>query len=87
MRKLLRIIQVFPRGYLFQLPEKIPFKQCLLTLLLGSEPYELLGAVWFNAHANETSLTNRAENDIKRPGQDTRISVWTCGDKSNPLMF
>lgn len=64
MRKILSITQIFLKSYLFQLFEKVLLKQCLLTLLLGGEPYELLGAVRFDAHAHKTSLTNRAENNI-----------------------
>lgn len=72
-------------GYLSELSEKVPLEQCLFSLLLHGEPYELLGALRFDAHTCITSLTNKAENDMERPGQDTRISVWTCWYKSNPL--
>lgn len=64
-------------SYLFQLPEEVSLEQHLLCLLLPGEPGELLAPVRFDAHPSENLFINTAENNIKRPRQDTSIRIWT----------
>lgn len=69
-------------GYLLKLSEEVSLEQRLLSLLLASEPRELLTAVRLDAHPSEALFTNTAENDVQWPGQDPSISIWTWSDKN-----
>lgn len=64
-------------GYLFKLSEEVSLEHGFLSLLLPRESCELSAAVRFDAHPSENLFFNTAKDYIKRPGQDTCISIWT----------
>lgn len=52
-------------GYLLKLSEEVSLEQRLFSLLLASEPRELLTAVRLDAHPSEALFANTAENDVQ----------------------